>query len=734
MRELTPTDPRRVGGYLLLRRLGEGRSGVVYLACSLRGEPVALKLIRPAYAFDPAFRARFEADVAAARHVGARRLVTVAAADTAGGTVWAAYPYVAGPTLDETLAAHGPLPPRTVSALGALLAEALTAVHAAGLCHRDIRPGHVQLTLDGPRLTGFGGSGTRIGPPGFLSPEQAVGGAIPVGPPSDLFALGCLLTYAATGRGPFGEGSPRELLRRAAFDPPELADVPRGLLEVVRACLHRDPLLRPSALDLAREMAPPVGAGWLPGPLAREVAARYAAPLPRPASHEPADQGLPLVPGRSAPDTPALTRGAEELPEAEPPEPGAPEAPSDAAQPERPRPTGRRRALRLLGGAGALAVAGVGAGLLLRTEPRGEGPVGAGRRAYAIGLQANLSGTGAAAGSGQQRGLNMAVDELNRLGNLPFDLDVRPLDDAGDPELAREAARALVADEEVMAVIGPTENAVLPAVGDTYATAELPLLALSLTGPNDHERYGSLLVARPPAALAGLAAGEVLAERGARRVVVLDDRAAGEESGRVARALHGSLDRERFTPVARELDSTEADLNALAAELTADGTEAVVWCGRADGAGRLSRALRTNGYPGVGLATERAIGPEYFLHTGQQPDDWFFLAPYTDPRADPRASGFGRAHRDRFGWDAEPYAAEAYDAAQLLVLTLRETVESRAGVTRGVLLEQLLAGRYRGVARDLAFDAEGAYAGEGPVAYLYRAHHGELRFQGPVSG
>ncbi|WP_345025913.1 ABC transporter substrate-binding protein, partial [Streptomyces sedi] len=367
-------------------------------------------------------------------------------------------------------------------------------------------------------------------------------------------------------------------------------------------------------------------------------------------------------------------------------------------------------------------------------EPVAEGPAGAGRRTYAIGLQANLSGPAADAGSGQQRGLNMAVDELNRLGNLPFDLDVRPVDDAGDQELARQAARDLVADEEVMAVIGPSEDAVLPAVGDAYASAEVPLLALSLTGPGDHERYGSLLVARPPAALAGLAAGEVLAERDARRVVVLDDRAAGEESGRVARALHGSLDRERFTPLVRELDSAEADLNALAAELTADGTEAVVWCGRAEGAGRLSRALRTNGYQGVGLATERAIGPEYFLHTGQQPDDWFFLAPYTDPRADPRANGFGRAHRDRFGWDAEPYAAEAYDAAQLLVLTLRETVERRAGVTRGVLLEALLAGRYRGVARDLAFDAEGGYAGEGPVAYLYRAHHGELRFQGPVSG
>ncbi|MDT0269602.1 bifunctional serine/threonine-protein kinase/ABC transporter substrate-binding protein [Streptomyces sp. DSM 44915] len=737
MRELTPADPRRIGGYLVLRRLGEGRSGVVYLARSLRGEPAALKVVRPAYAADRAFRVRFERDVAAARRVTARRLVTVAAADTAGGTIWAAYPFVPGPTLTEAVAAHGALPPRTVGALGALLAEALLAVHGAGLCHRDIRPGQVQLTLDGPRLTGFGGSGTRIGPPGFLSPEQAVGGAIPVGPPSDIFALGCLLTFAATGRGPFGDGPPRELLRRAAFEPPDLADVPRGLLELVAACLRRDPLLRPSAGDLVRELTVPVGAGWLPGPLAHEIAARYAAPLPEPA---PAD--LAAATGREPaerPEAAGVLGPVGELPPAEasptadgPAAEGAgPDRPAGAAAP--PDPPGRRRALRLLGGAGVLAVAGVGGGLLIRSGPNSPGVASDPGPGYAIGLHADLSGRRAAVGNGQQRGLTMAVDELNRLGNLPFTLAVTARDDAGDPALAASTARALAEDPAVVAVLGPTDDAALPAVGQVCGAAELPLLALSVGSPGDRELAPTLLHARPNTALAGLAAGVVLAGHGAERIAVLDDRSAGDYSGQTARAVNGTLDRERFHPIIRELDADTTDFTELAADLTAEGADAVVWCGYAEGAGRLAGALRTTGYAGLGLATERAIGPAFFRHSGRPPDDWFFLATYTDPRRDARSQSFGRAHRDRYGWDPEPYAAEAYDATHLLVSAMRDTVERRAGLTRGVLLDRLRASQYRGVARDLAFDSAGDYAAHGPLAYLYRAHHGELRFQGPIT-
>ncbi|WP_062213184.1 bifunctional serine/threonine-protein kinase/ABC transporter substrate-binding protein [Streptomyces sp. NBRC 109706] len=763
MRELTADDPRRIGGYLLLRRLGEGRSGVVYLARSLGGDPVALKVIRPAYASDPAFRARFEADVATARHVRARRLVTVAAADTAGGTVWAAYPYVAGPTLTEAVAAHGPLPPRTVAALGALLAEALHAVHLGGLTHRDLRPGHVQLTLDGPRLTGFGGSGTRIGPPGYLSPEQAVGGPASLGPPSDVFALGCLLTLAATGRGPFGDGTPRELLRRAAYEPADLADVPRGLLEVVQACLHKDPRPRPSAADLRRELAAPTGAGWLPGRLAREVAARYAAPLPRPASHEPfaagepPDGGFPRLPtGSSGDHHPAERLPADHLPNeslspgsllndrppvGQPPGGALPLGASAVPGPPDPadRPPageaspGRRRTLRLLGGAGALAAVGWGAGLLIRHQ-RADGPsAAAGATTYTIGLHADLSGEHASFGNGQQRGLNMAVDELNRMGNLPFTLAVRTLDDAGDGELAAGVARELADDPRVVAVIGPTHEEVLPAVAEIYGEAELPLLALSVSSLVDRETCPTLLHARPSTALAGLAVGDFLLGRGAARVALLDDLSAGDYSGQTTRVVNGTMDRERFELYPRQLDAEQVDFTALADELLADEVDAVVWCGYADGAGRLARALRDAGFDGVGLATERAIGAPYFRHTGQPPDDWFFLATYTDPRRDPRARDFGRAHRERFGWDPDPYAAEGYDAARMLVGAMRSAVERNDTLNRADLFARLRASQYRGVARDLAFDSVGDYAGGGPLAYLYQAHLGELRFQGALS-
>ncbi|WP_165953728.1 serine/threonine-protein kinase, partial [Streptomyces sp. 8K308] len=289
MRDLELSDPRRIGGYRLLRRLAEGRTGVVYLARSLGGAPGALKVIRREHARNPEFRARFERDVAAARHVSARCLVGVLAADTAGGTMWAAYPYVPGPALPEVVAAHGPLPREPVRIIGAMLAEALGAVHQAGLAHQDVRPGHVHLLPDGPRLTGFGGTGTVGGTPGYQSPEQARGGPGTPGPTTDIFSLGCVLAYAATGRHPFGTGTGRELVHRVVHEPADLADVPRSLLELIQACLAKDPVLRPTATDIFAELARPGEAGglgrtaaWLPAPVAAEVNQRFHARLPAP--------------------------------------------------------------------------------------------------------------------------------------------------------------------------------------------------------------------------------------------------------------------------------------------------------------------------------------------------------------------------------------------------------------------------------------------------------------------
>ncbi|MFD0395751.1 serine/threonine-protein kinase [Streptomyces nogalater] len=201
MRPLAADDPKDIGGHRLLARLGAGGMGVVYLARSTGGALVALKVIRAEHAADPAFRARFRREVTAVRGLSGRWLVPVVAADPEARSPWLATEFVPGPALAEAVDGHGALPVAAVRVLGSRLAEALTAVHAAGLVHRDVKPGNVLLGLDGPRLIDFGialAAGATaltapdavVGTPGFLSPEQARARAEEVGPPSDVFSSG----------------------------------------------------------------------------------------------------------------------------------------------------------------------------------------------------------------------------------------------------------------------------------------------------------------------------------------------------------------------------------------------------------------------------------------------------------------------------------------------------------------------------------------------------------------
>ncbi|MFK0190232.1 serine/threonine-protein kinase [Kitasatospora sp. NPDC090308] len=285
MELLTADDPTAIGDYRLLRRLGAGGMGRVYLGRTAGGRTVAVKVVRPELADDPEFRARFRQEVSAARRVGGRWTAPVLDADTEGPRPWLATGYVAGPALGEAVRTAGPLPVPSVHALGVRLAEALEQVHALGLVHRDVKPSNVLLTLDGPRLIDFGvtraldaasavtHSGYVVGSPGFMSPEQAAGA--PTGPPADVFSLGALLAFAATGTAPFGEGvSAAVLLYRVLHEEPELGGLGGELRAVVTACLAKDPALRPTPAALRARLAPAAAdgpEGWLPGPLAAAV-------------------------------------------------------------------------------------------------------------------------------------------------------------------------------------------------------------------------------------------------------------------------------------------------------------------------------------------------------------------------------------------------------------------------------------------------------------------------------
>ena len=244
------SDPRQVGPYRIRARLGAGGMGQVFLGYSPGGRAVAVKVIHRELARDPAFRTRFRREVAAARAVSGAYTAPVTAAGPDDDPPWLATVFVPGPTLAEAVAEAGPLPAAAVWKLAAGLVEALQAVHSCGLVHRDLKPGNVLLAIDGPRLIDFGiaralertavtSTGQIVGTPSFMSPEQVEGGR--AGPATDVFSLGCVIVFAATGTGPFGDGPPASMLYRVVYAPPTLAGVPGGLRELAAACLAKQP-------------------------------------------------------------------------------------------------------------------------------------------------------------------------------------------------------------------------------------------------------------------------------------------------------------------------------------------------------------------------------------------------------------------------------------------------------------------------------------------------------------
>ncbi|MER7567975.1 serine/threonine-protein kinase [Streptomyces sp. NPDC097941] len=286
MQPLGVDEPTAVGPYRLLGRLGSGGMGRVYLGRSAGGRTVAVKIVHPHFALDEEFRARFRREVDAARRVGGAWTAPVLDADPEAAVPWVATGYAAGPSLAAAVTDGGPLPEHSVRVLGAGLAEALAAVHSLGLVHRDVKPSNVLLTVDGPLLIDFGiaratdgtasltSTGVSIGSPGYMSPEQILSKG--VSGAADVFSLGAVLAYAATGAPPFPGDSSASLLYKVVHEEPELGSLGGELRDVVETCLAKSAQERPTPGEVARRLAPQgaarlVAAGWLPGALVEQV-------------------------------------------------------------------------------------------------------------------------------------------------------------------------------------------------------------------------------------------------------------------------------------------------------------------------------------------------------------------------------------------------------------------------------------------------------------------------------
>ncbi|MFE9445036.1 ABC transporter substrate-binding protein [Streptomyces sp. NPDC006602] len=764
MEPLRTSDPARLADYRLLGRLGAGGMGVVYLARSAGGSLVALKVIQAEYAEDSDFRERFRREAETARRMTSRWVASLVDADPGAAQPWLATTFVPGPSLAEALAGHGPLPVPSLRVLGARLAEALGELHAAGLVHRDVKPGNVLLALDGPRLIDFGvardpedtsltSTGVVVGTPGFLPPEQAQGAGDP-GPAGDVFSLGCVLAFAATGRLPFGTGSIDALLYRTVHDAPDLEGVPAELAEVVGSCLEKDPELRPTAEALSEALTAAAPASPTSPPDPRE--ALRAVPLPDPdegrtagaketrdladaasggKEPDPAEEAwLPeplvrLIAQRSAA---GLALPSIDDTEVDPVSAGTAPADTSAAQPA-PRAGGRRRFLLLTGGA---AVVTAGGGLaawaaLSRDDENDDATPKAGSRVYTLGLHADLSGDQKAVGRAQERGLRLAVDEFNARPGSPFALAVKTVDDGGDPVRSVTAAKKLVADPSVLAVIGPTTDATALASLVTYDAASLPLIAVSpgatvlgVMGSRSflHARVtDTILPFYLDAYLRGTAKS--------RTVGIVDDRAADAYGWEISSTLAGILRKARQPAVPKVVSALRTDFGPILDALLDGGADSVAFAGYHDRAALLARELSRRDFPGAKAAAQGVLDARFLSAAQDAADGWVIVAPVMDATVAPEAKTFRAAYRKRFDAEPERYAVETYDVAQLAVRTLRSLTVGRR--TRQSLTTALRSATYKGVSRNLAFDkTTGALVIDGSGVYLWRVDGGRFAYQG----
>ncbi|MGW5419256.1 bifunctional serine/threonine-protein kinase/ABC transporter substrate-binding protein [Streptomyces sp. NPDC003943] len=731
LQPLLPSDPSTIAGYRLLGRLGAGGMGVVYLGRTDTGALAAVKVTHADQADQADFRARFRREVEAARRVVSPWAVPVTGADPDAPEPWMATAFVPGPSLGEAVREHGPLPERSVRILGGAVARALAAVHAAGLVHRDVKPGNILLAADGPRLIDFGiaratgetgltSADMVVGTPGFLAPEQAEARAAEIGPAADVFALGCLLAFAATGRPPFGTGALDALLYRTVHDEPDLAGVPEPLLDLVRQCLAKEPAARPTAEEIAgrlTEDTPGAPADWLPAPVVTTIATRSAAMLA--------------------------------LPDIDPTAPGTdPADPAAAAGPS------RRRLLLYAGAGAAVLAAGGGAfALLNRSDDAGtdgKHPAPKARNTWAIGVLADLSGPAQEIGRAQERGARLAVERFNAVHKgKPFTLELKVSDDRGDRAGAFAAARRLTSDPSVIAVLGPTSDDTGIAALPAFEEADVPLLTTSAgynlftlrgeTGPQN----ATVLRAIPSHFMAGayLALSTTLLPQ-VRHPGILQERTDDQYSWQYVSGARFGFTQAGLKPHYRVIPGRATDYRRIIGEMIDAGIDTYVHCGVRSTAVLAARALNELGFTGPRFTGQHVFGSQFLKEAGSAAEGWFVCAPVIDPvqrAADTKQKPADRkltqefldAYRKRYNTTPDFYTGESFDVVNLVTSWLAKSAV-KGPLTRKGLWDALRRQTYTGAMGGYQFDQHGELKGVG--TFIYGVQQGAYKFIGAAPG
>jgi predicted Ser/Thr protein kinase len=275
---LLPGDPRWLGAYELVGRIGQGGQGTVYLGRKPGGDPVAVKLLRAEWTREPMARARFAREVAAAERVAPFCTARILDARLEGDEPFVVSEFIDGPSLHDVVTAGGPLAGSALERLAVGTATALSAIHQAGVIHRDFKPGNVLMGPDGPRVIDFGiarsvdattVTSQLFGTPGYMAPEVVRGE--PAGPPADVFAWAATIAFAATGQSPFHAPNMAAIVHQLTQGEPDLGALTGPLRGVVAGCLAKDPRARPTAVDLLMLLLQHSGQG---GPVPRIPAAQ----------------------------------------------------------------------------------------------------------------------------------------------------------------------------------------------------------------------------------------------------------------------------------------------------------------------------------------------------------------------------------------------------------------------------------------------------------------------------